>query len=221
MAALQSDGSDPIDLSIDQLFDIKHYYEKDSAEPQGTPSAGSQILSDTRSASRMSRSEPFYEQAETSEVAATSQTYANNFTDSHIESLRAPSKHHTLIGNEPFPQYGQSSTIEKPIAELHHIENELEEVELRIKCRELLRRRQELLKDLPTELRAQKSEDPQVQNSGTAILPLMDDSVDQPYNTPKDASAMDFFAKAKCWHRLPLRRGFYQSFTLGIRQPLK
>ena len=72
MAALQSDGSDPIDLSIDQFFDIKHYYGKDSAEPQGTPSAGSHILSDPRYARRMSRSEPCYGQAASSEVAAIS-----------------------------------------------------------------------------------------------------------------------------------------------------
>ena len=195
MAALQCDGSDVIDLSVDQFFDIEHYYGKNSAEQQGTPSAGSYILSDTRPSSRISRSEPYYEQVESSEVATTSQMFADDFTDSHTESLQAPSKHHTTIGNEPFPQYGQPSIIENPNAKLHHIENELEEVELRLKRRELQRRRQELLKNLPTEQRAQTSEYPQVQNNGAAMVSPMSNSVDQPYNAPNQMTAMDSLRK--------------------------
>ena len=195
MAALQCDASDLIDLSVDQFFDIEHYYEKDSAEPQGTPSAGSQILSVPRPSSQSSRSEPYYKQAKSSEVASISQIYAENFTDSRIESLQAPAKHHTLIGNEPFPQCGQPSTIKNPNAELHQIEDELEEVELRLKRRELQRRRQELLKNLPTEQRAQTSEHSQVQENSTAMVSPMNNSVDQPYNTPNNTSALNSLQK--------------------------
>ena len=195
MAALQCDGSDLIDLNLDQFFDIEHYYGKDSAEPQGTPSAGSQILSDPRPFSRMSGSKPYYEQVGFSEVAAIPQTYANHFTISHTESIQALSKHQTMIGNEPFPQYGQPSTIENPNTELHHIENELEEIELRLKRRELQRRRQDLLKNLPTQHRAQTSEHARVQKDGTAMNSSMNNSVDQPYDTPNNTSALDSLQK--------------------------
>ncbi|KAM0794510.1 hypothetical protein BDR22DRAFT_689918 [Usnea florida] len=190
MAALGCDGSDLIDLNVDQFFDIERYYGKESAEPQGAPPARSQILSDPRPSSRISRSEPYYEHVETPEVATVSQSYADDFTDSHPEFLQAPSKHHTTIGNEPFPQYGQSSIIGNPNAKLHHIENELEEVELRLKRRELQRRRQELLRPLPTERRAQTSEHPQVQKNGTAMVSPMNRYVDQPYNTPNKISVL-------------------------------
>ena len=190
MAALQCDGSDPNDLNVDEFFDLEHYYGGDSAEPQGTPAAGSQTLNDPRPSSRVSSPEPYHEQVESSEVAAISQTYADNFTDSDIEFLRGPSKHHTTIGNEPLPQYGQPSSIGDPNAELHHIENELEEVELRLKRRELQRRRQELLQNLPTEQQAQTSEHPQFQNSGTAIVPPLDNSVGQPFKSSISTSAI-------------------------------
>ena len=195
MAALQCDASDLIDLSVDQFFDIEHYYEKDSAEPQGTPSAGSQILSVPRPSSQSSRSEPYYKQAKSSEVASISQIHAENFTDSRIESLQAPTKHHTLMGKERFPQYGQPSTIRNPNAELNQIEDELEEVELRLKRRELQRRRQDLLKNVPTEQRAQTSEHPQVQENGTATCLHMNNSVKQPYNTPNNTSALNSLQK--------------------------
>ena len=191
MAALQCDGSDLIDLNVDQFFDIEHYYGKESAEPQGAPSAGSQILSDPRLSSRMSGSKPYYEQVAPSEVADTSQTHANDFTVSHTDSLQALPKHHTTTGNKPFSQYGQLSTMGNPNAELHHIENELEEVELRLKRRELQRRRQELLKNLPTQHRPQTSEHPQVQKNGTAMVSSMSNSVDQPCNTPNNTYALD------------------------------
>ena len=195
MAALQYDGSDVIDLSVDQFFDIERYYGKDFAEPQGTPSAVSQILSNPRPSSRMSQSEPCYEQVEPPEAATVSQTYADDFTDSHTESLQAPAKHHTTIGNEPFPQYEQASITGNPNDELHHIENELEEVELRLKRRELQRRRQELLRNLPTEQRAQTAEHPQVQKNSTAMVSPMNNSIDQPYNTPNNTSALDSLQK--------------------------
>ena len=191
MAALPCDNSDPIDLNVGQFFDIEHYYGNDSAEPQDAPSTGSQILSDPRPSSRMSRSEPYYEHVETPEVATVSQSYADEFTDSHPESLQARSKHHTTIGNEPFPQYGRPSVIGNPNAELNHIQNELEEVELRLKRRELQRRRQELLKLLPTEQPAQTFEHPQVQSNGTAMVSPMNNFVDQPYNPPNNISALD------------------------------
>ena len=191
MAALPCDSSDPIDLSVDQFFDIEHYYGKDSAEPQGAPSAGSQLLSDPRPSNRMSGSEPYYEQVQSSEVATISQIYPDDCTDSHTESLQPPSKYYTTSGNEPFPQYGQPSFIANTNAELHHIENELEEVELRLKRRELQRRRQELLKVLPTEQPAQTFEHPQVQKEGTAMVSPMNSFVDQPYDTPNNTSALN------------------------------
>ena len=195
MADLQCDGSDLVDLSVDQFFDIEHYYGKDSAEPQDTPSARSQILSDPGASSQSSRSEPYSGQVESSEVATISQVYADNFVDSHTESLQALSQHHTTSGNKSFPQHGQPSIIESPNAELHHIENELEEIELRLKRRELQRRRQELLNNIPTEQRAQTSEHSRAQNMGTVIVPRTDHSVDQPHNTPNNTSAMDSLQK--------------------------
>ncbi len=195
MAALQCDGSDVIDLNVDQFFDIEHYYGKNSTEPQGTPSAESQVLSDSRPSSRISRSEPYYEQVESSEVATMSQIYADDFTDNRVESLRAPTKNHTTTGDEPFPQYGQPPVIQDPNAELHKIESELEEVELRLKRRELQRRRQELLKNLPAEQRAQTLEHPQVQKNGTAMVLPTRDSEGQPYNTPNNSFALDSLQK--------------------------
>ena len=191
MAALHCDDSDLIDLSVDQFFDIENYYEEISADPQGAPSAKSQSLSDPRPASRTLRPEPYHEQVESSEVAAISQSYANNFAGSHTESLQAPSKHHTTFENESFPWYRQPSTLENPNAELQFIENELEEVELRLKRRELQRRRHELLNDLSTEQRAQISEHPQVQKTRTARISPTNNSLDEPYNTPDNASALD------------------------------
>ena len=166
MADLQRDGGDPNDPSV-PFFDFENYYEEHHAEPESTPDAGTQGPNSPRSPGRMLGFEPYYEQGDSSE-AAISQTYVDAFTDNRFESLEGPSQPPTTTGNEPLHQYGQPSSTDIPNAELHRIEDELEEVELSLKRCELLRRRRGLLQNSSTGQQAQTSERPGFQNLGTA-----------------------------------------------------
>ena len=85
-----------------------------------------------------------------------------------FESLGEPSQPPTRTGNESLHEYGPPSDIENPNAESRHIEEEPEEVEVRLKRCELERRRQESLEILPTEQQAQTYERPGFMNLNTS-----------------------------------------------------
>ena len=143
-----------------QLFDFENYY----AEPESAPYAG--IRGSPGVPSQFSRFEPDHEQVGSSEVNALSRTYVDAFPGNRSQG--SPSRPPTSTGNEPIHQYGQQSRTEISNAELHSIEDELEEVELRLKRRELLKRRQKLLQNDSTWQQAQSSDHFESQNLDTA-----------------------------------------------------
>ena len=63
----------------------------------------------------------------------------------------------TEAGNEPLHQYCQPSKTDYSIAELQDIDNELEEVELRLKHKELRRKRRRIIQNMPVLQQAQSS----------------------------------------------------------------
>lgn len=77
-----------------------------------------------------------------------------------FESLGEPSQPPIRTGNESLHEYAPPSDIENPNAEFHHIEEEPEEVDVRLKRCELERRRRESHRILPTEHQAQTYERP-------------------------------------------------------------
>ena len=167
MADLPFDGGNSNNSSL-QLFDFENYYKGYHAEPASTPDAGTQGLNSPRALSQKSRFEPYQKQVGSSEITTLSQTYEDNFPDNQFESLGGPSRPPTTTGNEPLHQYGQPSRTDIPNAELHGIEDELEEVELRLKRRELLRRRQELLQNMSRGQQAVSSDCPESQSLNMA-----------------------------------------------------
>ena len=85
-----------------------------------------------------------------------------------FESLGEPSQPPIRTGNESLHEYGPPSYIENPNAEFHHIEEEPEEVKVRLMRCELERRRRESLQILPTEQQAQIYERPGIMNLDTS-----------------------------------------------------
>lgn len=85
-----------------------------------------------------------------------------------FESLGEPSQPPIRTGNESLHECAPPLDIENPNAEFHHIEEEPEEVEVRLKRCELERRRRESLQILPTEHQAQIYERPGSMNLNTS-----------------------------------------------------
>lgn len=85
-----------------------------------------------------------------------------------FESLGEPSQSPIRTGNESLHEYAPPSYIEGPNAEFHRIEEEPEEVEVRLKRCEIERRRRESLQILPTEHQAQTYERPGSMNLNTS-----------------------------------------------------
>ncbi len=167
MADLQRDGGDPSDPSLD-FFDYDEYYGEHHQERESNANPGTQGPSSSLSLGRMSRLEPCHEQVDSSEVAVISRPSAYAFVDSRLEPSGEPSQYPTTTGSEPLHQYGQPSRSDIPSAELRHIEDELEDVDLRLRRRELVRRREELLQNSATEQHTQTFSRPGFRDLGTA-----------------------------------------------------
>ena len=181
MAYSQHIIDDPHDLSFDQIFDLRQYYEEDSSEPQSTPFAEPQTLDDPDSSSQTSMPEPHQEEMDLSEVAPVTFNSEAALMDTWYNSQGRPSTPAIDARNEPLHQYGQPSLAKDPVAELHDVEHEIEQVNLELRLKDLQKKRQTLIQSMPLPNQAQTSERPQSQHCRTANIPSTNTRVCQPY----------------------------------------
>lgn len=97
----------------------------------------------------------------------------------------------TKIGNEPFPQHDQPSRTDYSIAELQDVDDELEEVELRLKHKELERKRRRMIQNMPLLQQAQLSQRLESRDDRTSSKPSVGavstlDQTESFLNTSKD-----------------------------------
>ena len=170
MAELERDAGDANDPSL-QLFDFETYFGEGIAEPEITHDVTTPGLSSPRYPdlmSRLERVEPDLEQVDSSEIATTSQTDTAATTHNRTEPLGGPTQQGTMTGIEPLPQYAQQSRLDTINAEISHVEDEIEELNLHLRKLELLRRLQELHSLLPAQLQAQTTDHSSLHNLSAA-----------------------------------------------------
>ena len=165
MAHSLHEGCAPYDPDSD--FDFEHYYGEDSAQLESTLDALPRAFSDPKAPGRKSRFGSHHKQVDASEVPSASQNHADAFDDIGSESLGEPSQPPISTGNDLYHEFGQSSSTRNLTAELHHIDDELEEVELKLRRSELQKRRRKILQDLPMGPQARTYERPGLLDLGT------------------------------------------------------
>ena len=80
--------------------------------------------------------------------------------DSQLEGPEELSQS-TETGNEPFYQHGQTSTDIPSVAEIQDLDNEIEDIELRLRLKDLRTKRRRLLQNMPPSQQAQSPQRPE------------------------------------------------------------
>lgn len=80
--------------------------------------------------------------------------------DSRLEGPEELSQS-TETGNEPFHQHGQTSTDIPSVAEIQDLDNEIEDIELRLRLKDLRTKRRRLLQNMPPSQQAQSPQRPE------------------------------------------------------------
>lgn len=189
MAESKHDGSDPHNSSVEQFFDFGIYYEENSTVPESTPNVGPQASSGPRSSERWSRFELNQEQVGVSAAAAASLDHEITFKDTRLKPLERHVEP-TGAGNQPLRQYKQSSLTNHSMTELQEVDEELEQINLELRRKELQKKRRALLQTLPPPTQAQTPERPQFQNTDTAIIPFVSNTLGQPCHESTSTSGM-------------------------------
>lgn len=190
-----ADSQDPgVDFNGPELnlFDFDYYFGEQLAEPENAPpSALPPAASKPRVSDQGSSLEPLQERVSLSRAPTASSFEDSALIDTWDNSWRRPSMPATDTGNEPLHQHEQPSSTASVAAELHQIDDELAEVELKLEHRRLQKRRLELLQILPTRQSIQTPERPQFQNLEPAVVPSIECRMGQDYNGPISCSQVD------------------------------
>ena len=112
--------------------------------------------------------------------------------DSRLEGPEELSQF-TEAGNEPFHQHGQTSTNIPSVAEIQDLDNEIEDIELRLRLKDLRTKRRRLLRSMPP---SQQPQSPQRLESRDDRSPsklsvggvLLTNQTDSLLNTSQDPS---------------------------------
>ena len=195
-------------------IDHDDYDAEQPAEPERIPSAPPLAPNDPQTSNQVSSLEPHQERAIPSEApiassfedTAMGDTWDNSCgwpssmpaTDTENEYLHQyeqPSSTDNMpatdTGNEALHQYEQPYSTDVVTAEIHQINNELAEVELKLKQRRLQKRQQELLQILPTPQPLQTPERPQSQNLEPAVSPSIECRMGQDHIAPINNCVFD------------------------------
>ena len=192
-----ADSQDPgVDFNAPDLdlFDFGYYFGEQLAEPENTPpSAPPPAPNEARASDQGSTIEPLQERVGFAEAPTASSFEDSALIDTWDNSWGRPSMPATDTGNEPRHQHEQPSSTASVAAELHQIDDELAEVELKLEHRRLQKRRLELLQILPTSQPIQTPERPQFQfqNLGPAVVPSLECRIGLNYNGPISCPQVD------------------------------
>ena len=168
MADLQHYIDNSHDLSIEPFFNLDSYYDDGSAEPDSTFDSEPQTLNQPRPSSQFSWSQLHQDQAISSEAAVMPLNNETAMMDISFEPVGGPSQPATDTANQSLHRHEQPSGTDSPNAEIVHIDARIEEIELKLERRELQKRRQAILQNLPGPQQAQAFERPGIQTFGTA-----------------------------------------------------
>lgn len=168
MADSQRNLNHSNDASVEQFFDLEHYYGGACAEPDGFLDSGGQAPNEPRHPTQISRLELHQDQTISLEaVAPMSLNNETAMTNASFETVEEPSQPANHTGTESLHQYEQPSGTDDPNAEIVHIDARIEEIDLILERRELQKRRHTILQNLPGPQQAQTSERPGFQVLGT------------------------------------------------------
>ena len=174
------------------LFDFDDYFGEQLAEPEKTPpSAVPPAPNKYRASDQGSSLEPLHERVSLSEAPSASFFEDSALIDTWDNSWGRPSMPAIDTGNEPRHRHEQQSSTASVAAELHQIDNELAEIELKLEHRRLQKRRLELLQILPTRQPIPRSEHPQFRNLDPAVVPSIECRMGQDYNGPISSPQVD------------------------------
>ena len=150
-------------FDVEQFFNLECYYEGSCAEPDRTFESGLQTPNEATRPSQISELEPSQAEVTSSKAAALSHNDDTIMTDVSFESLGGPSQPLNDTRNEVLHDQEHPSGMDGPSAEIVHIDDRIEEIDLILERRRLQKRRQARLQNLPEPQQAQTFERPQSQ----------------------------------------------------------
>lgn len=153
---------------VEQFFDLENYYEGSCAEPDRTFDSGLQAPNDSRRPCQISELEPSQVEVTSSKAAAVSPNDETMMTDVSFESLGGRAQPANDTRNEVLHDHEHPSGTDSPSAEIVHIDNRIEEIDLMLERRRLQKRRQAILQNLPETQQEQTSERPEFQTISMA-----------------------------------------------------
>ena len=170
MAETRRNPNHSDEASVEQFFDFEEYYEGACGGPDGILGSDFQASDEPGSLGQdqwlKSRQDEAVPSADTV-AAVTSLANETAMTDASFENVGGSSEPATHIENEPLYRHEWPSWTDNLNAKINHIDDRIEEIDLMLERRKLLKRRQAILQISPGPQQAQASEHPGSQAFGT------------------------------------------------------